>query len=132
MSKHQKLLQQIEMQRFNNFEFIVFFIIIDWYLGTAPREENILPSTLVSYGMATSAAIDAGALYIDRTIFATLSEVLALAEQKNPVVTDNLLSIEPGRTFYHTVEMCNVAHRCQEVVSSPGIIFRKSLISFKS
>lgn len=89
---------------------------------------DILPFIPISYSDAQYAEISAGILYINGTSFANISEVLAIAESKEAEARDNLLSIEPGRVFYHTLQMCNVAHRCQHVTSNPGIIIRECLL----
>ena len=88
---------------------------------------DILPFIPISYGDAQYAEISTGVLFINGTPFANISEVLAIAESKEAETRDNLLSIEPGRVFYHTVQMCNVAHRCQDVTSNPGIVIRECI-----
>ena len=104
------------------------FSFVVWGLGTDSRSVDILPFIPVSYGDARYAEISTGALYINGTSFANLSEVLAIAESKEAELRDNLLSLEPGKVFYHTLQMCNVAHRCQDVTASnPGIIIRECM-----
>lgn len=99
-----------------------------WGLGTESRSVDILPFIPISYGDARYAEISTGVLFINGTSFANISEVLAIAESKETEARDNLLSIEPGKAFYHTLQMCNVAHRCQNVTTSnPGIIIRECM-----
>ena len=99
-----------------------------WGLGTNSRSVDILPFIPISFGDAQYAEISTGVLNINGTSFANISEVLATAESKEEETRDNLLSIEPGRVFYHTLQMCNVAHRCQDITSNPGIIIRECVL----
>ena len=64
-------------------------------------------------------------LYINGTAFASLAQVLAIAETREVNDRDNLLSVQPGSVFYHTLEFCNVAHKCERVVTQPGIVIRE-------
>lgn len=87
---------------------------------------DVFPRTLVSFNNSQSAAIAGGVLFLDDQAFASLSEVLALAEGRAVNEMDNQFYFEPGRLFYNSMEFCNFVHLCVFVTTNPSILLRKS------
>lgn len=85
----------------------------------------MFPATEVSFGGAESATIDRRTLYLDNMPFAGLSEIFSLAEGIDEAIVNDLMAIEPGRLFYHTVQFCSFAHKCLSVSTEPSIVIRK-------
>lgn len=88
--------------------------------------EDVFPATEVSFDGAESASIAGRTLYLDNTPFAGLAEIFSLAGGGDEASIDDLMAIEPGRLYYHTVEFCSFAHKCVSVRTEPGIVIRKS------
>ena len=81
----------------------------------------MFPPTEVSFGGAESARINQRTLELNNMPFASIAEIFSLAEG-----TDNdLMSIEPGRVHYHTIQFCSFAHKCVNVTTEPTIVIRK-------
>ena len=95
--------------------FVLYSLV--WYIGSEPtNSEDIFPRTDVSFNNGRSAAIDFGILYIDSSPLGNVSDIIALNDGVDPQSVSGLL-FEPGRPFYHTLELCNLAHSC--VISQP-------------
>ncbi len=96
----------------------------DWSIGSE-RDSTLLdvfPRTLISFNSSQSAAIASGMLYLDDQPFASLSEVIALAEGREVDPVDDQFYFEPGRLFYHSLEFCNFIHRCTSVTVGPSVL----------
>ena len=54
-----------------------------------------------------------------------MTEIIALAEGLAEDDVETQFVLEPGRLFYHTVEMCNFVHRCIVVEANPSVLIRE-------
>ena len=86
---------------------------------------DIFPRTLVSFNNSQSATVSDGVLLLDGQPFATISEVVAIAEGKEVDPRDNQFYLEPGRLFYQSLEFCNFVHRCTIVNTGPAMLIRE-------
>ena len=96
-------------------------------IGSEKGEDDILPRTDVSFNNGYTASLDNGVLYINNEPYTNVSEVIALVDAV-PEEEVGVLSFEPGRVFYHTLELCNHAHQCVASNPIPSIVIRKLMI----
>ena len=66
--------------------------------------------------------ISNGVLLLDGQPFASISEVVAVAQGKEVDPRDNEFYFEPGRLFYQSLEFCNLVHRCTIVDTRPSVL----------
>lgn len=91
-------------------------LFTDWSIGTDKDSADILPKTKVSHnGTEQSAIVQNATLFVGNVSLARVSELVARSQGKAEDLTDNIFRLEPGRVFYHHLDVCNLASRCVPV-----------------
>lgn len=80
-------------------------------IGTSEDNDDIFPCMWVGYNISGSAIIKNGYLYINDHKIRPLSE-LRPHDDNNNVTDSNVFHMEPGRTLFMTMRVCNDAMLC--------------------
>ncbi|KAK3103480.1 hypothetical protein FSP39_019545 [Pinctada imbricata] len=108
----------------------------DMCLGSSENLDDIFPCTWVGYNESGEVKIMDGAIYVNGKVLSRLSEVKAFdpnqTDADRAAPENNVFRMEPGRTVFLTMRVCNKAVLCSNkslgtlTMASQGAVFKKS------